>query len=119
MTHWQMLAAAADSGHLFLNEEAAKRCSAACTTYIAKLREYQIQTEDLTDVRGLGSFESGKHLRDRFSQKASGGKNNLVDVLQSHIDVVERMRVVFNKFFDATTRQDEMNATALNQQGPS
>ncbi|MBY6414274.1 hypothetical protein HQ346_21490 [Rhodococcus sp. BP-252] len=119
VTHWQSLALAADNGHLYLNEEAARACSAACTHYIAKLTKHQEQAMVLADVKGLGEFESGKALRDKFSKKAFGGDNNLVDVLQSHIEVVERMRVVFNKFFDATTRQDEMNATALNHQGPS
>jgi hypothetical protein len=119
VTQWQSLAIAADTGHLYLNEEAAKSCSAACRTYIDKLTKHQEQAMLLVEVKGLGEFESGKQLRDKFSAKAFGGENNLVDVLQSHIDVVERMRIVFDKFFDATTGKDETNAAALNQQGPS
>lgn len=118
LTHWQSLAKAADEGQLFLNPEAAEACSKACTTFIARLREHQTAATFLTEVSGLGEFESGKLLRDRFSQKASGGENNLVDVLQSHIDVVERMRTVFDKFFDSTTHQDEVNAAALEQRAP-
>jgi hypothetical protein len=42
----------------------------------------------------------------------------MVDVLQSHIDVVEEMKVVFGKFFAATEAADDANATDLQDQGP-
>ncbi|SNS94629.1 hypothetical protein [Rhodococcoides kyotonense] len=118
LTNWQSLAAAAETGHLFLNAEAAATCSEACTTYIAKLEQHKASAMELVEVNGLGEFESGKDLRDKFSKKAFGGDNSLVDVLQSHIDVVGRMRIDFDKFFDATNQQDEMNAAALEQHGP-
>jgi hypothetical protein len=43
----------------------------------------------------------------------------MVDVLQSHIDVVEEMKAVFNKFFTATTDVDEANAGGINAEGPN
>ncbi|MGB7239948.1 MAG: hypothetical protein WBD41_28680 [Rhodococcus sp. (in: high G+C Gram-positive bacteria)] len=42
----------------------------------------------------------------------------MVDVLQSHIDVVEEMKVVFGKFFSATEAADAANATDIQAQGP-
>ncbi|WP_269455201.1 hypothetical protein [Rhodococcus sp. EPR-157] len=42
----------------------------------------------------------------------------MVDVLQSHIDVVEEMNVVFGKFFATTEAADDANATDLQSQGP-
>ncbi|WP_072804080.1 hypothetical protein [Rhodococcoides yunnanense] len=115
---WQSLGVAADRGQLTLNAEAAGACSRACTTFIDKLKEHQAKAADLANVEGLGSFESGKDLRRIFSEKAVGGPNNLFDVLQSHIDVVERMKAVFDKLFAATTEQDEMNAVDLGQREP-
>ena len=41
----------------------------------------------------------------------------MVDVLQSHIDVVEQMQVVFNKFFTATDNVDDTNAANVRAQG--
>ncbi|WP_245865273.1 hypothetical protein [Rhodococcoides kyotonense] len=64
-------------------------------------------------MNGLGTLPSGIALAQRFSEKAAGGPNNLVDVLQSHIDVVTAMQAVFQKFFDATTDTDQANASGI------
>jgi hypothetical protein len=118
MTYWQGLAAAADQGQLYLNPEAAAACSSACDNYIVELKKHQRNALDLADIKGWGDFDSGKELARIFSEKAAGGANNMVDVLQSHIDVVEEMKVVFGKFFSATEAADDANATDLQAQGP-
>ncbi|WP_338890607.1 hypothetical protein [Rhodococcus sovatensis] len=117
-TYWQALAVAADQGQLYLNPEAARACSAACDEYIQKLEEHQRRASSLTHVSGWGDFDSGKDLERIFSEKAAGGANNMVGVLQSHIDVVEEMKVVFGKFFAATEAADDANASDLQSQGP-
>ena len=117
-TYWQALAVAADQGNLYLNPEAAKACNGACDDYILKLKEHQKSARDLGDISGWGDFKSGTQLRDMFAAKAVGGANNMVDVLQSHIDVVEEMKVVFGKFFAATEAADDANATDLQSRGP-
>lgn len=43
----------------------------------------------------------------------------MVDVLQSHIDVVEEMKVVFGKLFVATQDVDDDNAAGLAAEGSS
>ena len=118
VSYWRSLAIAADSGHLFLNSEAAAACSLACDDYIARLKLHQTRARELVDVTGWGDFDSGKELARIFSEKAAGGEDNMVDVLQSHIDVVEEMKVVFGKFFAATEAADAANATDLQAQGP-
>ncbi|KZF07264.1 hypothetical protein A2J03_23105 [Rhodococcus sp. EPR-157] len=117
-TYWTSLAIAADRGELFLNSEAAAACSLACDDYIARLKLHQTQARELVDISGWGDFDSGKELQRIFSEKAAGGANNMVDVLQSHIDVVEEMKVVFGKFFSATEAADDTNATDLQSKGP-
>ncbi|KZF07322.1 MAG: hypothetical protein WBD41_05600 [Rhodococcus sp. (in: high G+C Gram-positive bacteria)] len=118
MTYWQSLAVAADEGHLFLNPEAAAACSSACDIYIDQLKLHQDSAKLLANVSGWGDFASGQQLQKIFSEKAVGGDNNMVDVLQSHIDVVEEMKVVFSKFFSATQAIDEANAAGVQAQGP-
>lgn len=117
-TRWQALATAADNGHLFLDPEAASACSAACDRYLQKLRDSKAKAVGLADIRGFGDFDSGKQLQTIYSQKAAGGPNNMVDVLQSHIEVVEEMKVVFGKFYTATQSVDGANAADVQAQGP-
>ena len=61
----------------------------------------------------------GLELQTILAKKAVGGENNMVDVLQSNIDVVEEMKVVFNKLFTTTNDVDEANAGGIRAQGPN
>lgn len=118
--YWTDLAVAADEGDLYLNPAAAQACDSACANYIDKLIAHQRLARDLADVQGFGSLPSGVALAERFSKKAvdADGTNNLVDVLQSHIDVVMAMQAVFRKFFTDTENTDEQNASGISAQGP-
>jgi hypothetical protein len=116
--YWTDLAVAADEGNLYLNPVAAQACDSVCSSYIDKLIGHQRLARDLADVEGFGSLPSGIALATRFSEKAAGGPNNLVDVLQSHIDVVMAMQAVFRKFFTDTQDTDEQNASGIATQGP-
>lgn len=119
LTYWQSLAVAADQGHLYLNSEAAKACSDACDIYIGRLVGHKDTAKDLANVDGWGDFDSGRALRKIFSEKAVGGDNNMVDVLESHIQVVREMQIVFRKFFAETEALDGENAADLTQSGPN
>ena len=116
LTYWQSLAVAADEGDLYLNEEAARMCSASCDAYIDRLREHQFTAKELANVTGWGDFDMGKQIAQVFSQKAVGGENNMVDVLQGHIEVVCQMQAVFKKFFTDTVARDEETASSF--EGP-
>ncbi|SNS94799.1 hypothetical protein [Rhodococcoides kyotonense] len=121
ITGWESLAIAADQGRLSLKPEAAEVCRNACEAYLAQLAEHRARAVELADVDALAwmdGFESGKELRGKFAEKAAGGKNNLVDVLQSHIDVVERMRIVFDKLLAATAAVDDSTSIEMSSQGP-
>lgn len=118
MTHWQSLAVAADEGELYLDEAAAEACSRSCDEYIDKLIAHQKTAKSLSNIVGWGEFKSGQQLREIYSQKAVGGANSMVDVLQSHIDVVIQMQAVFKKFFVDTGATDDGNAADLGSQGP-
>ncbi|MCZ4080173.1 hypothetical protein O1W68_19695 [Rhodococcus sp. H36-A4] len=118
IAYWNGLATAADDGQLFLDPAAARHCDKACTEYLSTLETNKDLAFKLGNVKGMGTFESGIALARKFSQKAVGGPNNLVDVLQSHIDVVTAMQAVFRKFFVTAEDVDEHNATSIGQHGP-
>ncbi|WP_072806937.1 hypothetical protein [Rhodococcoides yunnanense] len=117
-THWAYLADAVEQGNLYLDPETARQCFQVCEEFIGELNLHKDVAVHLADVKGLGSFDSGIALAKTFSEKAVGGANNLVDVLQSHIDVVMQMQAVFQKFFSATDTVDQDNAAAITQQNP-
>ncbi|QCB52936.1 hypothetical protein E5720_16190 [Rhodococcus sp. PAMC28707] len=116
--YWNSLAIAADDGDLFLDPAAAQHCDKACTEYLSTLERNKTAAYRLENMEGMGPFESGIALARKFSQKAVGGPNNLVDVLQSHIDVVTAMQAVFRKFFVAAEDVDQQNAASIGQNGP-
>lgn len=118
-TQWQALAVAADDGQLFLDAEVAQACFSACDAYISRLRQHKKTARRLGNISGWGDFASGLQLRDILAARAVGGENNMVDVLQSHIDVVEDMKVVFAKFFVAYEGVDQNNAADLRAKGPN
>ena len=118
LSHWQDLALAADVGDLILEEDAARFCDSACDEYLATLNALKIDAGGLGNIKGMGDFESGIALARKFSLKAVGGDNNLVDVLDSHILVVESMQNVFRKFIVRTAATDGENASSINIDGP-
>ncbi|WP_186629439.1 hypothetical protein [Rhodococcus sp. BP22] len=118
IAYWNDLATAADDGQLFLDPASAQHCDKACTEYLAILETNKDLAFKLGNVKGMGTFDSGIALARKFSLKAVDGPNNLVDVLQSHIDVVTAMQAVFRKFFDAAKDVDQQNATSIGRNGP-
>ena len=117
--YWNGLGTAADDGHLFLDPATARQCDKACSEYLGTLEYDKAAARELGNVEGFGAFDSGIALARKFSEKAVGGPNNLVDVLQSHIDVITAMQAVFRKFFDAAEDVDQQNATSIGQNGPN
>ena len=94
---WPALGNQVDKGTLFLERGSAQRCADACTTFIDQLRETRYAAERLGRADGFGSLPSGIALAAKFSRKAVGGPNSMVDVLTAHIAEVEAMREVFEK----------------------
>jgi hypothetical protein len=73
-SYWQALAHAADDGQLYLNAEAAEACSAACDSYIEKLKLHQRTAADLAYASGWGDFAMGLELQKIMANKAVGGR---------------------------------------------
>lgn len=118
VSYWKSLAVSADQGDLYLNPEAAEACSRACDNYIKQLQLHKASAADLANADGWGEFAMGQQFRQILRDKAVGGENNLVDVLESHVQVVREMQMVFNKFFTTAEAVDQDNASGLGQLGP-
>ncbi|WP_037143966.1 hypothetical protein [Rhodococcoides fascians] len=119
LTYWQGLALAADSGQLYLDENTARECDQACQQYLYKLDIHKESASLLAKVDGYGDFEMGKQFAQFLSEKAVGGQNSMVGVIDSHIQVVKEMQAVFQKFFNHYTDTDADNASDVAQRFPN
>lgn len=99
-----------DTGELFVNPNVAKPMVAACSAWISELQSMVKSCERLSDVRGMGTLQSGLDLAAKFSGKALGGEDSLEKSLDSHIAVVKEMRAYFQACIDRYESVDGENA---------
>ena len=118
-TYWQNLARAADAGQLFLDESVARACNESCVAYIERLHQHRKSAFGLAKVQGYGDFEMGKQFAQILSDKAAGGQNSMVGVIDSHIQVVKEMQALFQKFFNHYSDTDADNASDVAQTFPN
>ncbi|MBH0118369.1 hypothetical protein ACWDUD_27425 [Rhodococcus sp. NPDC003382] len=91
---FQRLTATAEAGQLFLEPDAARMCSEACSKFIDSLVELSSITEDLVCRDAFGTLPSAQALGQKFDDKAIG-PGGFAEVLQQHIDTVTRMKALF------------------------
>ncbi len=72
-----------------LDPDTARLLVTACGEYRMTLEHLSVAAGELSWVGGFGTLESGRALQVKFEEKAVGGPDALVDVLASHIAVVE------------------------------
>ncbi|MCJ0906530.1 hypothetical protein [Rhodococcus sp. ARC_M6] len=107
------LGGAVELSALSLDPIVAQAIAAACQAWIDELQSMVEQCARLSDVRGMGTLQSGLDLARKFSLKAVGGDDSLESVLRSHIAVVTEMRDFFQKCVDRYQSVDASNATTL------
>lgn len=112
-TQWEQFGLEVDGGTFFLHPDVARGVLAACDEYRASLVESKRLARHLALVDGFGTLPSGQALRDKFSRKAVGGDDALVDVLASHITVIDEMRAFFTKCIESAQNQESENAASL------
>lgn len=96
-SEWESMVADVEAGNLTMESGRAARCAAHCSTLVERLAVLRERAYGLGRVDGLGPLPSGIALAAKFSRKAVGGPNSMVDVLTAHIAEVEAMREVFVK----------------------
>lgn len=112
-TQWERFGLEVANGTFSLEPDVARGVLAACDEYRLLLIELAAEADGLQYVDGFGTLNSGLALRDKFSRKAVGGGDALVDVLASHISVVDEMRAFFTKCIVAVENQESVNASSL------
>ena len=85
----------AEAGRLFLEPDAAATCARACTNFIDVLIELKHRANTLLCKDAFGHLPSARALGQKFDDKATG-PGGLTEVLQQHIDVVTRMKNLFD-----------------------
>ena len=95
ITQFEQLTLNAESGQLFLEPDAAASCSAACDQFLVVLEELRANARDLLCKDAFGHLPSARALGQKFDDKATG-PGGLTEVLQQHIDVVTRMKNLFD-----------------------
>ncbi|MFE4503917.1 hypothetical protein ACFRFQ_29010 [Rhodococcus sp. NPDC056743] len=99
-----------DTGKLFVDPDVAKPMVAACNAWIDELGLMVVLCERLSDVKGMGTLQSGLDLAAKFSLKARAGEDSLEKSLDSHIAVVKEMRAYFQACIDRYESVDGENA---------
>ncbi|WP_255122683.1 hypothetical protein [Rhodococcus sp. 14-2470-1b] len=119
LTYWQSLAVAADNGQLYLDADTARQCDQTCVNYLDRLDRHRETARRLAKIDGYGDFEMGRQFAQILSDKAAGGQNSMVGVIDSHIQVVKEMQAVFQKFFNHYTDIDADTASDVAQRFPN
>jgi len=96
-----------------LDPDTARLLVTACGEYQMTLEHLSVAAAKLSWVGGLGTLASGRALQTKFEEKAVGGHDALVDVLASHIAVVEGMQAQFQACIDNALEQESSNVSTL------
>ena len=94
-TLFMQLAQEAENGRLFLEPDAAAHCAQACADFLVVLNELRGRANRLLCREAFGHLPSARALGQKFDDKATG-PGGLTEVLQQHIDVVTRMKNLFD-----------------------
>ncbi len=87
-TDWSALKAAAGSGELFFEPDAAEKCAQVCQDAADKMEDHLRQVDNLARVAGFGDPVEGRQLADKFRAKAE----EAVGVIKAHRQVLWDMR---------------------------
>ncbi|MFZ2530406.1 MAG: hypothetical protein WAX14_22600 [Rhodococcus sp. (in: high G+C Gram-positive bacteria)] len=111
-TLFTQLAQEAEAGRLFLQPDAAATCAQACTNFIEALNTLLDQADRLCCKEAFGHLPSAQALGQKFDDKATG-PGGLAEVLQQHIEVVTRMKALFEAAGKAYVEQEDENVRAF------
>ena len=99
--------------NLYLDAKVAGELIAACTELRAQFEAALNSAALLGQLTGFGTLGSAQALQVKFEERAVGGPDALVDVLASHIAVVEAMQAQFQACIDNALDQESSNVSTL------
>ena len=107
---WSAWTADLEHGGLSVDRDVANKLVSACNQLRDELVAMKDGLQDLTELKGMGTLQSGLDLAEKFSKKAIGGEDSLEKSLDSHIAVVKEMRAYFQACIDRYESVDGENA---------
>ncbi|MGU3435835.1 hypothetical protein ACNHUS_22795 [Actinomycetes bacterium M1A6_2h] len=103
----------AHSGQLSLSDTASAQCAAACDEYVTRLASIADMARSLIKAESFGTLPSGQALGKKFFDLASGGDQSFEQVIQQHIDVIQRLREVFVRAGEGYQATEDSNTALL------
>lgn len=98
---------------LQLSPDSAKTCADACDHYLGELDRIRRSSRDLVKVESFGTLPSGQALGKKFFDLAAGGNQSFEQVIQQHIDVIQRLREAFVKAGEGYQATEDGNTALL------
>ena len=111
-SQWVTWKGEVEGGAIEVDFEVARKLRGICGAFRAELEMAFGEIDSVSDVKGMGTLQSGIDLARKFSLKASGGEDSLEKSLLSHIAVVKEMRAYFQACIDRYESVDTENAAA-------
>lgn len=112
LSRWATWKGEVEGGAISVDFEVARKLRDSCRAYRAELDVALRKVESTSNVKGMGTLQSGMDLARKFSLKASGGEDSLEKSLRSHIDVLKEMEAYFQA---CVTRYFAVEAENLNR----
>ncbi|UZJ24975.1 hypothetical protein RHODO2019_00180 [Rhodococcus antarcticus] len=114
-SEWAGLKAQASAGTLRMEPGAAEACATACDGAIDAIFDHINEIRRATRVDGMGPWESGVQLAQKFSEKADGAANNnsAAGVLTLHQQVLGEMRDTFRAAGQAYAATEQGNVDVI------
>ena len=94
-SQWVTWKGEVEGGAIEVDFEVARKLRGICGAFRAELEMAFGEIDSASDVKGMGTLQSGIYLARKFSLKASGGEDSLEKSLLSHIDVLKEMEAYF------------------------
>jgi hypothetical protein len=114
-SEWAGLKAQASAGTLRMEPGIAEACAQACQVAFNDLFDHINEIRRATRVDGMGSWQSGIRLAQKFSEKADGAANNnsAASVLILHQQVLGDMRDTFRAAGQAYAAAEQSNVDVI------
>jgi hypothetical protein len=107
------LRAAVDGGQLFINPDSAQKAAQACRDYRDQLFSCALRAQQMSRRLDFGRCTEGTALSTKFADKAQGGPNSAVEVLQNAAAVLENMAQTYEDAGRAYQHSEETNAQSF------
>ncbi|PVX66715.1 MULTISPECIES: hypothetical protein [Rhodococcus] len=97
LSQWLTWKDGIEGGAIAVDFEVARKLRDSCSALRAELEMALGEVDWVSNVKGMGTLQSGIDLARKFSLKASGGEDSLEKSLLSHIDVLNEMEAYFQE----------------------